>query len=244
MLEPLLLVATVGAVFVLAGLVKGVVGLGLPTIAMGLLGLVMLPAEAAAILLLPSFVTNIWQLLAGPNVSALTRRLWPMMVAVFLTTLASSGLITSIYTTTVTASEGLNLQMLGTLINVDLPWNPTRLEQRKGRIQRIGQARSAINILNLRYSPSVEDKVHKALAGRLEEIRKMFGQIPDVLSDVWVKVALDEMEEASHRLDEVKPFHAFDGRYSRVEDVSGWDECSQVLNRQEKLAVLRKGWVS
>lgn len=142
------------------------------------------------------------------------------------------------------ASEGLNLQMLGTLINVDLPWNPTRLEQRKGRIQRIGQARSAINILNLRYSPSVEDKVHKALAGRLEEIRKMFGQIPDVLSDVWVKVALDEMEEASHRLDEVKPFHAFDGRYSRVEDVSGWDECSQVLNRQEKLAVLRKGWVS
>jgi superfamily II DNA/RNA helicase len=37
------------------------------------------------------------------------------------------------------ASEGLNLQRLGTLINLDLPWNPTRLEQRKGRIQRIGQ---------------------------------------------------------------------------------------------------------
>lgn len=42
------------------------------------------------------------------------------------------------------ASEGLNLQRLGTLINIDLPWNPTRLEQRKGRIQRIGQARSEI----------------------------------------------------------------------------------------------------
>lgn len=141
------------------------------------------------------------------------------------------------------ASEGLNLQMLGTLINVDLPWNPTRLEQRKGRIQRIGQSRSAINILNLRYAPSVEDKVHQALSGRLEEIRKMFGQIPDVLSDVWVKVALGEMEEASHRLEEVKPFHAFDERYSRVEDVSGWDECAQVLNRQEKLEALRKGWI-
>ncbi|MCA0275714.1 MAG: sulfite exporter TauE/SafE family protein [Proteobacteria bacterium] len=109
MLEPFLLVATVGAVFVLAGLVKGVVGLGLPTIAMGLLGLVMLPAEAAAILLLPSFLTNIWQLLAGPNISALTRRLWPMMVAVFLATLASSRLITSSYTTAVTAGLGLVL---------------------------------------------------------------------------------------------------------------------------------------
>lgn len=38
-------------------------------------------------------------------------------------------------------SEGINLQTLGTLINLDLPWNPTRLEQRKGRIQRIGQVR-------------------------------------------------------------------------------------------------------
>jgi len=142
------------------------------------------------------------------------------------------------------ASEGLNLQMLGTLINVDLPWNPTRLEQRKGRIQRIGQVRSAVNILNLRYSPSVEEKVHQALSGRLEEIRKMFGQIPDVLSDVWVQVALGSIEQARQRLDEVKPFHAFDERYSRVEDVSGWDECAQVLNRQEKLEVLRRGWVS
>jgi superfamily II DNA or RNA helicase len=140
------------------------------------------------------------------------------------------------------ASEGLNLQMLGTLINVDLPWNPTRLEQRKGRIQRIGQSRSAINILNLRYAPSVEDKVHEALSTRLEEIRKMFGQIPDVLSDVWVKVALGEIDQAKQRLGEVKAPHAFDERYSRVEEVSGWDECTQVLNRAEKIEALRRGW--
>lgn len=107
--EPFLLVVIVGAVFVLAGLVKGVVGLGLPTIAMGLLGLVMLPAEAAAILLLPSFVTNIWQLLAGPDLGALLRRLWPTMIAVFAATLASSGLITSSYTAMVTAGLGLVL---------------------------------------------------------------------------------------------------------------------------------------
>ena len=54
-------------VFVLAGLVKGVIGLGLPTVAMGLLSLVMPPLEAAALLIVPSTVTNIWQLLAGPG---------------------------------------------------------------------------------------------------------------------------------------------------------------------------------
>ncbi|CAN7560721.1 sulfite exporter TauE/SafE family protein [Aminobacter sp. LjRoot7] len=107
--DPCLLIIVVGAVFVLAGLVKGVVGLGLPTVAMGLLGLIMLPAEAAAILLLPSFVTNIWQLLAGPDITALVRRLWPMMLAVFAATLASTGLITSSYTSIVTAGLGLVL---------------------------------------------------------------------------------------------------------------------------------------
>ncbi|MCK5230329.1 MAG: SWF/SNF helicase family protein, partial [Desulfobulbaceae bacterium] len=58
------------------------------------------------------------------------------------------------------ASEGLNLQRLGTLINLDLPWNPTRLEQRKGRIQRIGQILDEINVYNMRYQGSVEDRVH------------------------------------------------------------------------------------
>jgi len=58
------------------------------------------------------------------------------------------------------ASEGLNLLRLGTLINLDLPWNPTRLEQRKGRIQRIGQVRDEVYVYNMRYQGSVEDRVH------------------------------------------------------------------------------------
>jgi len=53
-------------VFVLAGFVKGTIGMGLPTVAIGLLTLLMRPAEAAAILILPSFVTNVWQLAVGP----------------------------------------------------------------------------------------------------------------------------------------------------------------------------------
>jgi hypothetical protein len=61
------------------------------------------------------------------------------------------------------ASEGLNLQRLQTLINIDLPWNPSRP----------------------RYRGSVEDDVHHALSHRLKDIRDVFGTLPDTLEDVW-----------------------------------------------------------
>ena len=83
----------IGATFLLAGLVKGVIGMGLPTVAMGLLALALPPAEAAAILVVPSLVTNVWQLLAGPRFAALARRLWPMMAAVLLGTIAGAGVL-------------------------------------------------------------------------------------------------------------------------------------------------------
>jgi uncharacterized protein len=84
----------VAAVFALAGFVKGAIGLGLPTIAMGLLAIVMPPVEAVAILLLPSLLTNIWQMVAGPSLRTIVRRLWPMMVGVCLGTWAGMGLMT------------------------------------------------------------------------------------------------------------------------------------------------------
>jgi uncharacterized membrane protein YfcA len=81
-------------IFVLAGLVKGVTGMGLPTVAIGLLGLFMAPAEAAALLVIPSLATNLWQFAAGPHRLATLRRLWPMLLAVAVATWAASGLIT------------------------------------------------------------------------------------------------------------------------------------------------------
>jgi uncharacterized membrane protein YfcA len=85
----LLLVACL--TFLLAGFVKGVVGLGLPTVAIGLLGLVMPPAQAAALLVVPSLVTNVWQLAAGPSLAPLVRRLWPMLCAVCVGTWAGAA---------------------------------------------------------------------------------------------------------------------------------------------------------
>jgi len=87
-------VVTIATTFVLAGAVKGVTGMGLPTVAMGLLGLLMAPAEAAAFIVIPSLITNVWQFLAGPHRFVLLRRIWLMLLAICVTTWTAAGLIT------------------------------------------------------------------------------------------------------------------------------------------------------
>ncbi|MGK8795714.1 sulfite exporter TauE/SafE family protein [Burkholderia cenocepacia] len=77
----------IALVFLLAGAVKGMIGLGLPTIAMGLLTLAMPPSAAASLLLVPSFITNIWQLWLGPSFGPLLRRLWPLIAGLTIGTL-------------------------------------------------------------------------------------------------------------------------------------------------------------
>lgn len=94
MIDSLTITIWVGLTFTVAGLVKGVVGMGLPTVAMGVLSLVLTPAAAAAMLVVPSLVTNVWQLLAGPAFGALLRRLATMMVAVVVGTLLGIGVLT------------------------------------------------------------------------------------------------------------------------------------------------------
>ena len=86
------LAATAGA-YLLAGFVKGVIGLGLPTVAIGLLGLMMTPAQAAAILVVPSLVTNIWQFAAGGALPALLRRMWPLLTGICIGTFIGALLL-------------------------------------------------------------------------------------------------------------------------------------------------------
>lgn len=86
-------VATVAATFFVAGMVKGVTGMGLPTVAMGVLGALISPLAAASLLIVPSFVTNVWQLVAGPRFGAIVRRFWPMMLLSIAGTLAGSSLL-------------------------------------------------------------------------------------------------------------------------------------------------------
>ncbi len=85
----------IAAVFLLAGWVKGVVGMGLPTVAMGALGLVMPPVQAAALLVVPSLVTNVWQFVAGPSKQIVMRRFASMMLFVCLGTAIGIQFLTS-----------------------------------------------------------------------------------------------------------------------------------------------------
>ena len=78
MVEPLLIFIT--AAFLLAGFIKGVIGLGLPTVSMGLLAVTMPPSQALAIVIVPAIVTNIWQTFVGPYLRDIIIRLWPLML--------------------------------------------------------------------------------------------------------------------------------------------------------------------
>jgi uncharacterized membrane protein YfcA len=95
--------------FLLAGFVKGVIGLGLPTVSMGLLALVMTPVQAAALLVAPSLVTNVWQMAAGPALMPLWRRLWPMMAGICAGTWAGAGLLTGENAAAATVALGISL---------------------------------------------------------------------------------------------------------------------------------------
>ncbi|WXL24711.1 sulfite exporter TauE/SafE family protein [Ectopseudomonas mendocina] len=96
-------------VFLLAGVIKGVIALGLPTISMGLLSLVMPPGAAASLLIIPSLVTNAWQLLIGPDFFGLIRRLWTLLAGIILGTLFSP-------LPTLSAGSGLTQIALGVVL--------------------------------------------------------------------------------------------------------------------------------
>jgi len=103
----------IAVVFVLAGVVKGVSGLGLPTVAVGLLGAAMPPAEAAALLVIPSLVTNLWQLAAGPALRSLLGRLWPLLGGICLGTWAGSGFLSQQGSGRATMALGAALVLYG-----------------------------------------------------------------------------------------------------------------------------------
>lgn len=93
MAESPALLAHIAFTFLIAGLVKGVLGMGLPTVAVGLSSLVMPPAQAAALMVVPSLITNAWQMVAGPSLLLLWRRLWTMLLFICLGTWIGVGFL-------------------------------------------------------------------------------------------------------------------------------------------------------
>src|SRR5262245_16363973 len=95
MFEPLLFL--IAATFLLAGFIKGVIGLGLPTVSMGMLAVTMPPAHALAIVIVPAIVTNIWQTFVGSYLRDIIRRLWPLMIGTVLGIWLNAGSLTGPY---------------------------------------------------------------------------------------------------------------------------------------------------
>ena len=142
------------------------------------------------------------------------------------------------------ACEGLNLQTLGTLINVDLPWNPSRLEQRIGRIKRFGQTRDRVDMLNLVYHDTHDEKVYRALSERMRDRYDIFGSLPDTIEDDWIEDIENLDDHLSQFTEKKKQANAFDLRYGStvVSKGPGWELCERVLARRDVVERLSKGW--
>ena len=82
------------------------------------------------------------------------------------------------------AAEGLNFQFCGALINYDMPWNPMRVEQRIGRIDRLGQQNETIRIINLHYEDTVEADVYRALRERIGLFESVVGRLQPILAQL------------------------------------------------------------
>ena len=93
------------------------------------------------------------------------------------------------------ASEGLNLQAARVLINVDVPWTPSRLEQRIGRVARLGQVASSVDIYNVWYPNSIEHNMYRRIQKRLEESNLAVGEFPDVVADNIKNIVLEDQEQ-------------------------------------------------
>jgi superfamily II DNA/RNA helicase len=142
------------------------------------------------------------------------------------------------------ACEGLNLQALGTLINVDLPWNPTRLEQRIGRIKRFGQRRETVDMLNLVFEQTVDEKIYERLSERMKNRYDLFGSLPDTIKDEWI----EDIEALGLKLDEYinaqKTATGFDLRYTgtMMPPEKDWREFTTVLSQRDIATLMSAGW--
>jgi uncharacterized membrane protein YfcA len=174
MLNPIIQLGIVAAAFVLAGLVKGVTGLALPTVGIGLLSLTMPPAQAAALIVVPAFITNVWQMVSGPGLGRLMRRLWLMQSGVCLGTWAGAGLMTGSKAGFASVALGVALLAYAAigLMNVHLPHVPDSAEWWLGPLVggATGLMTAATGVFVIPAVPYLQ-----ALGFDREELMKAFG---------------------------------------------------------------------
>lgn len=91
-------------------------------------------------------------------------------------------------------SEGIDLQFCRFLINYDLPWNPMRVEQRIGRLDRLGQKAEKISIINFSVTNTIEEKILERLYNRIEIFRESIGDLENILGAITEKLLLELLQ--------------------------------------------------
>ena len=130
------------------------------------------------------------------------------------------------------AAEGLNFQFCGALVNYDMPWNPMRVEQRIGRIDRLGQAHPAIRIVNLHYAGTVETDVYRALRSRINLFESVVGPLQPILARLPRTIAGAVLTGDRRRGERTGP--ATDG--GPVSDIGPHPEVVEAIERQVREA--------
>ena len=102
------------------------------------------------------------------------------------------------------ASEGLNLQAARVLINVDVPWTPARLEQRIGRIARLGQVADEVDVYNIWYPHSIEARMYHRIQKRLEETNLAIGEFPEIVAASIRQAVLENKDEDNMSIEQLK----------------------------------------
>jgi superfamily II DNA or RNA helicase len=145
-----------------------------------------------------------------------------------------------ILVSTEVGSEGVDLQFSGYEINYDLPWNPMRLEQRIGRIDRIGQIRDRISIFNLSCKDTIEDRVMERLYERIDIFTSSIGEIEQIIGE---KINQLSIELFNPNLTEEQQERKIEATFKAIEiekqqkDIL--EERSGVLNAQFQEVIMR-----
>ena len=123
--------------------------------------------------------------------------------------------------------------------------NPSRLEQRLGRIKRFGQVRESVDMLNLVYHHTQDEQVYAVISRRMKDRYDIFGSLPDTIEDEWI----ESVEELEKRMDEY--IHLRDQAHNVFElrchatiapDKDRWELCSRVLARRAIMDKLSAPW--
>ncbi len=121
------------------------------------------------------------------------------------------------------AAEGLNFQFCGAVINYDMPWNPMRVEQRIGRIDRLGQTHATIRIVNLHYEGTVETDVYRALRNRIGLFETVVGRLQPILAELPGAITRAVLPDATRDGGGADLVAALERRAGAVEAGAGFD---------------------